>query len=75
VYSIQLLMAQLTDPDFQADWLRVDASTAYKSLESLLATKRQQFGVAAAVATTGFAWRPDSGQTAAPTFETEDDDE
>lgn len=72
---IRNLMAKLADPNFTADWLTVDNASAFKSMQALLASKQGEFGIGAVVATTGFAWRPDSGQTAAPTFEAEEDDE
>lgn len=71
---IQFLMAKVADPNFKADWLEVDNAVAYKSFKDLLTIKRQEFGISANRATTGYAWRPDSALTEAPTFDSTEDD-
>ncbi len=73
VLCLEWLLAMLTDPNFTADWLTVDSASAYKSVSALLDRKRAQYSLATVRATTAYAWRPDSDQTEAPTFE--DDDE
>lgn len=69
---ISLLEAKISEigdqPDYTAQWLSVKYATTLAALESLLNRKRQEYGIAGIRATTGFAWRPDSAQTEAPTF-------
>jgi len=38
-------LALLSQPDFRADWLQVDLSSARKATADLLARKRQEFGL------------------------------
>ncbi len=68
VWCLQFLMAQVADPNFVADWLQVDNSTAYKSLADLLALKRQEFGIPQFEASVTHVYRPDSLATQEPDF-------
>lgn len=64
---IRNLIAKLSIPDFQADWLKVDSSTARKGYLDLLDLKEDEFGSSISV-TAGHTYRPDSRQATAPTF-------
>lgn len=74
VWCLQFRIAQLADPNFRADWLQVDNASAAKTLRALLADKRQEFGIPALTASAKHTWRPDSGQTAAPTYPESEDE-
>ena len=80
VWCIQFLMAKVADPNFTADWLQVDNAAAYKSLASLLALKRQEFGIPVTgqvvLATSVHTYRVDSQQDEDADYSvTGDDDE
>jgi hypothetical protein len=64
---IQSLIARLSVPDFKADWLQVDHSSARQAYVSLLAQKRAEFGQRLSMSTaTVHAYRVDSDATEAP---------
>lgn len=66
---IQTLIAKLSIPNFSADWLTVDASTARKDLMWLLQQKRNEYGIPALSTDVSYAYRPDSRQNQAPDFD------
>lgn len=76
IFALEGMIVQLaSNPNFTAQWLTVSVTEQIKAFQNLLDRKRQQYGIGGIRATTGYAWRPDSLQTEAPTFpETEDDD-
>lgn len=45
IAAVKTLIAQLLIPDFTADWLKVDASTAVKGYERLLARLQAEYDV------------------------------
>jgi hypothetical protein len=64
---LQSLIARLSaSPDFQADWLRVDASRSVAGYKMLLAEKRALFGIGALRSTSKAVYRSDSLQADAP---------
>lgn len=63
---IQTLIAKVSVPDFQADWLRVSAGNALKGYQTLLKMKRKELGVAGMTASAKPVYRGDSNQTEAP---------
>jgi hypothetical protein len=65
------IVARLSgEPDFRADWLQVDYKTALDSYRKLLTIKARELGVpyGQIVATPVYIYRPDSDQTASPTY-------
>lgn len=79
VACLENLIARLSStPDFRADWLQVSIGSAVAGYQSLLKTKRREFGIARITATAVQPYRPDSNQTGSPDFsavqaENEDD--
>lgn len=65
---LQGLIAKMSIPNFTADWLTVDATTARKDLMWLLQQKRNEYGIAALSTEVTYAYRPDSRQTEPPDF-------
>ena len=72
---LQGLIAKLSIPNFTADWLQVDATTARKDLMWLLQQKRNEYGISQLSVETGYAWRPDSRQNTSPDFDDVQDSE
>lgn len=62
-------------PDFNADWLSVDTSTAMKSWRALLVDKRREFGLAQITASVTHTYRADSRQESEPDYATDNDNE
>lgn len=58
--GIQFIIAKLSKPNFQADWLTVNHSEARKGYEKLLAAKRQELGITAITARAVSVHRSDS---------------
>lgn len=67
------VMEWANTPQFSAGNLSVNLAENRKTLMELLRLKRQEYGIAQITATTVYAWRPDSGQTEAPTFSENDE--
>lgn len=66
IACIRFIITKLSEPDFQADWLRVSASEARKSWERMLAEKKDEFGLGRSVSSSAVAtYRVDSNQTEA----------
>lgn len=72
---LQGLIAKMSIPNFTADWLQVDATTARKDLMWLLQQKRNEYGISALSVETDYAYRPDSRQNQAPDFDDVQDSE
>lgn len=66
VMCIRTIIAQLSEPDFQADWLRVSASEARKSWERMLSEKKREYGISTLSASGTFTYRVDSDAEEAP---------
>jgi len=67
IACIQSLIGKISaEPDFQADWLKVDRSKALAGYKLLLAEKRRALGVAAITSSSQPVYRGDSNQTEAP---------
>ena len=62
-------------PDFSADWLSVDTSSAVASWRMLLADKRREFGLKKLVASVTHTYRADSRQESEPDYTTDNDTE
>lgn len=69
VTLLQGLIAKMSIPNFSADWLTVDPTTARKDLMWLLQQKRNEYGISQLSVETGYAWRPDSRQNTSPNFD------
>lgn len=66
---IDSLLAKLSLPDFQADWLRVDHSKARDGYMELRKRLASQYGLRRYVTGTAVpTYRADSGQTEAPDY-------
>ncbi|QPC81066.1 hypothetical protein G4Y79_15285 [Phototrophicus methaneseepsis] len=70
------LMDMSMEPDFQADWLRVDAADAKKRLETMRTRKLKEFGLSsdstygnAFTTTHHHTYRADSLQTEEPDYD------
>lgn len=66
VMCIRTIIAKLSEPDFQADWLRVSASEARKSWERMLSEKKREYGISTVIASATFTYRADSDAEDAP---------
>lgn len=74
IMSFDSLIARIAAvPNFSADWLSMDQSTALKYYTDLLARKRQQFGIPLVGSLTRFTFRADSWQKTEPDYLSEDD--
>lgn len=60
ISGIRYIIAKLSKPNFQADWLTVNHTEARKGYERLLAEKQRELGVAAITATAVSVQRSDS---------------
>lgn len=65
---INALIAQLSVPNFTADWLTVDHASARAGYYQLLSIKRREFGLSGISAQFKPVYRQDSAQTEAPDF-------
>ena len=68
VSCINALIAQLSLPNFTADWLTVDHASARAGYSQLLAIKRREFGLSGISARFVPLYRQDSAQTESPDF-------
>lgn len=67
VSCIKSVIARVSkEPDFKADWLQVDSSRALAGWTSLLAEKRQEFGIPAVSSSGKAVYRSDSLQEGPP---------
>lgn len=67
IACIRNLIARMSVPTFQADWLRVDTTAARQGYERLLAEKRREFGLGVTTGTTA-VYRADSQQLDEPDY-------
>jgi hypothetical protein len=65
---INALIAQLSVPNFTADWLTVDHASARAGYYQLLAIKRREFGLSGISAKFKPVYRQDSAQTESPDY-------
>ena len=70
VSCITSIIARLNhEPDFQADWLKIDWRRSAEHWRVLLAEKKAKFGLSPRGSSGGqFGWRPDTLQTEAPDY-------
>lgn len=66
IACIKNMIVRLSQPDFTADWLRVDHGAAREGFERMLANKEAEFGIGSAAADVTYTYRIDSDQTEAP---------
>jgi hypothetical protein len=64
----QLILPKLTDPNFEADWLKVDLKTAFQATQALITLKRRQFGISSVVSGFTHSYRADSRASEEPDF-------
>lgn len=74
VSLIGAVLARLAgEPDMTADWLRIDWRRSAENWRALLSDKKKAFGLGArASASSVHAWRPDTQQRRAPTYDEAD---
>ena len=68
---IRALLHKLTlllNPDFRADWLKVEHGAAQKAIRAFIEDKRREYGLPASVATVTHVYRPDSQHTEEPDY-------
>lgn len=63
--GLTYIITQLAQPNFKADWLQVDNSTALATYRTLLAEKRAAFGSRRVTGSAVHVYRADSQQTEA----------
>lgn len=63
---IKKIIAELSKPNFKADWLQVDHKVAREGYVDLLAIKRAELGIPAVTGRGQSVYRPDSDQTDVP---------
>ncbi len=68
IRALEHKLRLLENPDFRADWLKVEHGAAQKSLRQSIADKRQEYGLPASSATVTHVYRPDSRHTEEPTY-------
>lgn len=61
--GLSYIITQLAQPNFKADWLQVDNSSALASYKALLAEKRAAFGSRRVVGSAVHVYRADSQQS------------
>lgn len=72
IAAIDHKIARLSDPNFEADWLKVDNRAAVQSLEKLRANKAASLGISLSgltfVSGVTHTYRADSEQTSEPDY-------
>lgn len=68
IAGIRYIITKLSTPNFRADWLQVDTSTARAGYEKMLAEKKNEFGIGGLSVTVTNTYRADSAQTAESDF-------
>lgn len=68
VAALEYIISQLSQPNFEADWLRVDHKAAREGYQQLLATKQEKFGLKRFTGTATHTYRADSQRSEAPTY-------
>jgi len=74
IAGLKFIILKLSQPDFQADWLKVSNGTARAGYQLVLNEKRREFGISAITATAVHTYRADSLATEAPDYESTDDE-
>ena len=69
VESLRFILAQLSRPDFRADWLQVTNKEAAAAVRSQLRDAIRRYGTGGLVAGTVNVYRQDSQQTEEPDYE------
>lgn len=69
IAGLKYIIAQLSRPNFTADWLSVSNADARKGYQQMLDEKRREFGVSAITASTTHVYRADSDATEAPDYD------
>jgi hypothetical protein len=74
VESLRYILAQLSRPDFRADWLQVTNKEAATAVRLQLRDAIRRYGTGGLVAGTVNVYRQDSQQTEEPDYDTDDDE-
>lgn len=69
IAAIKYIIAQLSTPNFRADWLQVDYATARKSYTMLLREKQREFGLNAITSRAQHNYRADGTLSKAPDYD------
>lgn len=68
IAGLKHIIMRLSQPNFTADWLKVENQQAREGYENMLAEKKKEFGIGTLVATSGHVYRADSAETGEPDF-------
>lgn len=68
IAAIEHIISKLSQPNFEADWLKIDNKSAREGFQKLLAEKQAKFGSKRFVGTAAHTYRADSQQTETPTY-------
>ena len=68
IAALKYIIAQLSRPDFTADWLHVSNGEARKGYQAMLAEMRREFGVPAVSCSAVHVYRADSLATEEPDY-------
>ncbi len=69
IACIDSLIMRLNVPDFKADWLQVDSSTARAGYEQMRPIKKRELGLVGRLSSSSKnTYRVDSGQTSEPDY-------
>lgn len=66
IAALKFIIAKLSQPNFDADWLKVDLESARRGYQALLKQKAAELGVTLISARSQPTYRSDSLQTEAP---------
>lgn len=68
IAALEYIISQLSQPNFEADWLKVDNKSARDGYMTLLAAKRKKFGAGRMTGSAVHVYRADSNHSEAPTY-------
>lgn len=68
IAALKHIIMRLSQPNFTADWLKVENHQAREGYQKMLAEKKQEFGIGGITATATHTYRADSAETAEPDY-------
>lgn len=68
IAALKHIITRLSQPNFTADWLKIEHQQARQGYEKMLAEKKNEFGIGGIRVTTTHVYRADSAQTEEPDF-------
>jgi hypothetical protein len=69
IAGLKYIIAQLSRPDFRADWLQVSSADARQGYQAMLAEKRAELGIARLTTTVTHTYRADSDADEEPDWD------